>query len=246
MEHKRQVRSYTRRGGRVPERLTKAYEQCGDLYVLGGLERELFDVPKIDIDAAFGRTAPLVVEIGSGGGDQLVARAKERPDLNVLGVEVWQPGILQTVMKARNAEVTNLRIIYADVAESLAQILDGQAPEEIWTFFPDPWPKAKHHKRRLVTPEFAGFIVSLLPTGGIWRLATDWTEYAWEMRDAIAATPEFTNPHEGERCEDIDPADNGIRGGFAPRWEGRTLTRFEKRGMKEGRVIRDLTAVKNG
>ena len=111
---------------------------------------------------------------------------------------------------------------------------------ELWTFFADPWPKTRHRKRRLVAPEFAGIAAALLVDGGLWRLATDWADYAWQMRDVIESTPGLENVYAGERPDEEDPA--GPRGGFAPRFEGRVRTAFERRAGREGREVRDLCA----
>lgn len=111
---------------------------------------------------------------------------------------------------------------------------------ELWTFFADPWPKTRHKKRRLVAPEFAGIAAALLVDEGLWRLATDWADYAWQMRDVIESTPGLENVYAGERPDEDDPA--GLRGGFAPRFPGRVRTAFERRAGREGREVRDLCA----
>lgn len=111
---------------------------------------------------------------------------------------------------------------------------------ELWTFFADPWPKTRHKKRRLVAPEFAGIAASLLVDGGLWRLATDWADYAWQMRDVIESTPGLENVYAGQRPDEDDP--KGLHGGFAPRFEGRVRTAFERRAAREGREVRDLCA----
>jgi tRNA (guanine-N7-)-methyltransferase len=113
---------------------------------------------------------------------------------------------------------------------------------ELWTFFPDPWRKAKHHKRRLVNELFAATVAGVLEPGGTWRLATDWENYAWQMRDVVEASPHFTNPHAGERPDPADPEPE--RGGFAPRFEGRLLTHFEERGRLADRPPHDIVGVR--
>lgn len=113
---------------------------------------------------------------------------------------------------------------------------------EVWTFFPDPWRKSRHHKRRLVSPLFARTVAGVLEPGGDWRLATDWDDYAWQMRDVVEACDFFDNPHRGERPDAADPEPG--RGGFAPRFEGRLLTHFEDRGHKAGRAPHDVHVIR--
>src|SRR5690606_14541673 len=133
---------------------------------------------RLDPVAVFGRRAPLVVEVGSGNGEALVRAARERPDLDLLGFEVWLPGIGHALaqVQAAGADGTrpgNLRLVPADAAQALGTLLAPGSVEEVWTFFPDPWPKTRHHKRRLVTPQFARTVATVLRPGGLWRLATD-------------------------------------------------------------------------
>lgn len=232
----------------MPERHQRALAEHGDDF--------LIDVPmlgagtmidpgyRLDAAAAFGRTAPLIVEIGSGGGDCVVAAAAQMPDTDFLAVEVWRPGVAHTITKALAADVTNLRLICADAAQALPTMLPPSSVAEIWTFFPDPWPKAKHHKRRLVQPEFASAVSTLLVRGGTWRLATDWADYAWQIRDVVEACPTLINDHAGRLADEGDPHvdPRGAHGGFAPRFAGRAMTRFERKGLRADRVIRDVAA----
>ncbi|WP_418983033.1 tRNA (guanine(46)-N(7))-methyltransferase TrmB, partial [Actinotignum sanguinis] len=199
----------------------------------------------------------------------IVAAAAAHPERNFLALEVWVPGIAKLVSKAVEAGVDNIRVIEADAAQALpvlfglecAGLVRGEdvttcgpersathpnaanpRVEQVWTFFPDPWRKARHHKRRLVAAPFATVVAGMLREGGAWRLATDWDNYAWQMRDVVEASPYFTNPHAGERPNPADPTPE--RGGFAPRWEERVLTRFEERGIAAGRTIHDILAVR--
>ncbi len=240
------TRSFTRRGGRMPDRHEKVMTDHGETYVLdlplNGTDTTLDDGYRFDQAAAFGRTAPLVVEIGSGAGDCVVHAAAQRPDLDFLAFEVWRPGVAHTIAKAVAAEVTNLRIAVADAAWSLPLMMAPGSLHEVWTFFPDPWPKKKHHKRRLVQPEFALKIAELLEPQGSWRLATDWADYAWQMRDVVEDCPAFVNPYAGRLADAGDPEVDreGARGGFAPRFELRPITRFERKGLAVDRIVRDL------
>lgn len=240
------TRSFTRRGGRMPERHHRALSDNGEQYVLDVPRKPGTTQPvdgfRLDIAEVFGRRAKLVVEIGSGAGDQIVHAALEHPETDFIALEVWRPGIAQTISKAVHAGVTNVRLIEIDASEALDRLFAPGSVDEVWTFFPDPWPKTKHHKRRLVQLGFADVVADVLVPGGTWRLATDWADYAWYMRDVVEASPRFTNPWTGRLADagdaHVDP--EGARGGFAPRFEGRTTTRFETKGLKVERIVRDL------
>lgn len=240
------TRSFTRRGGRMPERHERAMAQHGDFYVLdlplNGTDTTLDPSYRFDREAAFGRRAPLIVEIGSGSGDAVVHAAQQLPDTDFLAFEVWRPGVAHTIAKAVDAGVRNLRVAIADAAWSLPLMMEPGSLAEVWTFFPDPWPKKKHHKRRLVQPEFAAQVAELLVPGGSWRLATDWADYAWQMRTVAEDCPAFDNPHRGRLADpgDVDVDPEGDRGGFAPRFELRPITRFEKKGLAVDRIVRDV------
>ncbi len=184
--------------------------------------------PPLDLGTLFGRTAPLLVEIGSGTGDSLVPMAAARPDWNVLAFEVFQPAVASTLGKLAAAGVGNVRLLMHDAVGGLTHLLTPASVDEVWTFFPDPWHKTRHHKRRLVSPEFAGLVASRLTDTGTWRLATDWDDYAEWMREVLDVAPGLVNVHAGD-------------GGWAPRFADRPVTRFESRGLAAGRTIRDLT-----
>ncbi|MBM9432768.1 tRNA (guanosine(46)-N7)-methyltransferase TrmB [Flaviflexus equikiangi] len=238
----RRITSFVPRSGRIPERQERALRAHGATYII---DAEIDDTYVLTerprLEESFGRQAPLIVEIGAGAGDQIVAHAKQHPENNYLALEVWWPGVASSVSRIVREGVDNVRLLNADAVVALPLLFgQGEKPVEVWTFFPDPWQKARHRKRRLVTPSFAQIVADILPTGGVWRLATDWDDYAWQMRDAIAAVPELVNPHAGQRIDEDDPGDEGIVGGFAPRWEGRITTRFETRGLGENRRIHDL------
>ncbi|MDO4887165.1 MAG: tRNA (guanosine(46)-N7)-methyltransferase TrmB [Actinomycetaceae bacterium] len=202
---------------------------------------------RCDLSEAFGRQAPLVVEIGPGSGEQLVAYAKAHPERDILAFEAWHVAIARCVAGAVRAGVDNIRLVEADAAQALAVIFGHQANArvaEVWTFFPDPWRKSRHRKRRLVTRAFASDVATVLAPGGLWRLATDWDDYAWQMRDEIEASEFFDNEHAGQRPDPQDPQPD--RGGFAPRWQERIMTRFESRGIEAGRTVHDLVFRRRG
>ncbi len=196
--------------------------------------------------AVFGRDAPLVVEVGTGAGDCVVAAAAADPERDFLALEVWRPGVGQTISQAVRAGVGNLRVLGADAASVFDFVLPTGSVEQVWTFFPDPWPKARHHKRRLVAPDFAADVARVLTPGGRWRLATDWDDYAWAMRDVLRGSPDFVNPNAGRLADPRDVgADPGVpQGDFAPRFQGRVMTRFERKGLDAGRVVHDLDVVR--
>ena len=173
--------------------------------------RDVFDDP----------SAPLVVEIGSGIGEATAALAAARPAYNVLAFEVWHPGVAETFLRLEDAGVKNVRMVSVDAVWSLEHLLGEGEVAELWTFFPDPWPKQRHHRRRLVQQPFAGLAASRLVRGGTWRLATDWPAYAEQMREVLDAEPL-------------------LEGGVVERWEERPRTRFERRGVADGRPITDL------
>ncbi len=178
----------------------------------------------VDWDAAFGRSAPRVVEIGPGHGESIVSLALERADLDIIGFEVFEPAIAGIVARLHAAGTTNVRLVQADGEQGLRTLFGPRSLTQVVTYFPDPWHKARHHKRRLVDARFAGLVAERLAPGGTWRLATDWEDYALVMRDVLDACPGLVNLHAG----------------WAPRPDVRPLTRFEARGLAAGRTIRDL------
>jgi tRNA (guanine-N7-)-methyltransferase len=163
----------------------------------------------------------LVVEIGSGTGESLAAMAAARPSYDVLGFEVWKPGVAQTFLHLERTGATNVRMMSVDAVWCLEHLFGPGQLAGLWTFFPDPWHKKRHHKRRLVTPEFAALAVSRLAPGAHWRLATDWSDYADQIGEVLDAEP-------------------GFDGGVVERWEERPMTKFERRGIREGRSVTDF------
>lgn len=240
------TKSFTRRSRELPVNLLRTWEAHADRYVIeprrGVGYTTVADDFHLDTEELFGRRAPLTLEIGSGTGEQIVAAAAANPDRDYLALEVWVPGIAKLISKAVDAGVVNIRVLEADVAQALPIMLGDACLDEVWTFFPDPWRKARHRKRRLVSDEFALQVARVLRDGGVWRLATDWDDYAWQMRDVIEGCPLFENPHVGQRPDPEDPEPE--RGGFAPRYEGRVVTHFEMRGIDAGRRVRDVIGVR--
>ncbi len=214
---RRTVRSFVRREGRITPAQRQALERLLPRYALPqGL---------IDLDAAFGRRAPRHLEIGFGMGDQLLALAEAHPEIDFIGVEVYRPGVGRLLARAEAAGLGNLRVACEDAVECLARLPEG-ALEAIYILFPDPWPKKRHHKRRLIQRPFTDRLARALTPGGRLHLATDWEDYAQWMREVLDETPGLVNLHP-------EP-------GFAPRPAWRILTKFERRGLRRGHGVWDL------
>ncbi|HYE34389.1 tRNA (guanosine(46)-N7)-methyltransferase TrmB [Methylocaldum sp.] len=183
-----------------------------------------------DYEAIFGRSAPLVVEIGFGNGETLAQLAGNQPQTNFLGIEVHRPGVGQLLLRLQARELSNIRIFCADAVEVLTnQIADGSL-SGVNLFFPDPWPKKRHHKRRLVNPEFISLITRKLKSGGFFHAATDWEDYAQQMLDVL------------ERCDQLENTAGETK--FSPRPAHRALTKFECRGQKLGHGVWDLIFIR--
>ncbi|MDN4173830.1 tRNA (guanosine(46)-N7)-methyltransferase TrmB [Nocardioides sp. SOB77] len=214
----REVLSYSRRGSRFTPRQAEAWAAHQERWVIPD---EAVDRPGFSLERWFGRRAPLVVEIGSGVGEATAALAAARPAHDVLAFEVWRPGVADTLWKLADAGADNVRLCGVDAVWSMEHLLGEGSVEELWTFFPDPWRKARHHKRRLVSADFARLAASRLRPGAIWRLATDWADYAEQMIEVLGAEP-------------------SLEGGVVERWADRPVTRFERKGVEAGRTITDL------
>jgi tRNA (guanine-N7-)-methyltransferase len=227
---RREVVSFVRRSTRMRPQHLRAWERLRHAYVLEVPRRSsstsIAPGQPLDLAAAFGRHAPLVVEIGPGTGESLVAMAAARPEVDVLAFEVYLPGVARAVSRLHEEQVGNVRLVQADAVDGLTHLLTPASVDEVWTFFPDPWPKARHHTRRLVDPAFADLVASRLRPGGSWLLATDWAGYAEQIREVLDEHPDF------ESLGDLD--------GWAARLAARPLTRFERRGLDAGRSVRDL------
>ncbi|MGW3471390.1 tRNA (guanosine(46)-N7)-methyltransferase TrmB [Saccharopolyspora sp. NPDC000995] len=182
----------------------------------------------LDLATWFGRSAPVVLEIGSGMGETTSQLVAAQPDANYLAVEVYKPGLAQLMLRAEKLEVTNLRLLRGDAIVLLRDHIEPASLAEVRIYFPDPWPKKRHHKRRLVQPDSVALIASRLAPGGVLHLATDWENYAEQMLEVCQAEPQLCNRYPDEP------------GGWAPRPEWRPVTKFENRAHEEGREIRDL------
>jgi tRNA (guanine-N7-)-methyltransferase len=213
------VRSYVLRGGRITRAQRRALEE-----LLPRLGIPYAPVP-LDLDAAFGRRAPRILEIGFGNGDTLVALAAAAPEKDFIGVEVHPPGVGHCLLAAEAAGLRNVRVIAHDAVEVAANMLPPASLDEVLLYFPDPWPKKRHHKRRIVQPGFAALLASRLKPGGLFKLATDWEPYAAWMLEVLDASPNFENAAPDGGCVDRP---------------GRAATRFERRGRRLGHAVFDL------
>lgn len=222
---RRGVVSFVQRG----ERMTAGQQRAWDARwpalgkVLDGTDGGGLDLPEW-----FGREAPLLLEIGSGMGESTAALAAAAGHVNYLAVEMYKPGLAQLLMRADALGLTNLRLLRADAVVLLRWHLRPDSLSAIRVFFPDPWPKKRHHKRRLVNAEFVALAASRLRPGGTLHLATDWVSYAEQMMACCTDEPALVNPYR------IQP------GGWAPRPLWRPVTKFERRAYCEGREVHDL------
>ena len=224
-EGRRRVRSFVLRQGRFTPAQQRAFDELWPRFGL-----DYTGTPR-DFDAAFGRHAPRVLEIGFGNGEALRFAAARDPARDYLGIEVHAPGVGRLLNALAADDARNVRLYHHDAVEVLAHEVadgspDGGGLDEIRIYFPDPWHKKRHHKRRLVQPEFANLIVAKLAPGGRLHLATDWQDYAEQMWDVLDATPGLRN-RAGPR-------------GSVPRPEWRPQTHFETRGQKLGHGVWDL------
>ncbi|MBS0387432.1 MAG: tRNA (guanosine(46)-N7)-methyltransferase TrmB [Proteobacteria bacterium] len=211
----RAVRSFVRRAGRQTPAQQRALVELWPRYgVPGG------DSP-IDLAALFGRVAPCTIEIGFGNGAHLAARALAEPERDFLGIEVHRAGLGHLLRAAAAANLANVRVIEQDAVEVLAVRIAPDSLDEVQILFPDPWPKKRHHKRRLIQPEFATLVASRLRIGGRLHLATDWEPYAQQMRDVLDGCPQLATVTDAHLL-------------------ARAATRFEQRGLRLGHGVCDL------
>ncbi|MBR9858668.1 MAG: tRNA (guanosine(46)-N7)-methyltransferase TrmB [Gammaproteobacteria bacterium] len=217
---KRKIRSFVRREGR----LTKGQEKAmAEQWPVMGIE---YSAEQLDLDAVFGRAAPRVLEIGFGMGASLVEMARVAPELDYIGIEVHTPGVGACLMGAAEAGLTNLRVMCHDAVEVFEHMLPEQSLDRVQLFFPDPWHKTRHHKRRIVQPAFVEMLRSKLKIGGEFHMATDWENYAEHMLEVMNAAPGYTNAT--------------TEGDYMPRPDYRPLTKFEQRGHRLGHGVWDL------
>jgi tRNA (guanine-N7-)-methyltransferase len=219
-DHPRSIRSFVIRAGRITPAQQRALQELWPKYGLA------FTPEPLDGRMLFGRDAPRTLEIGFGNGENLLALASAHPQRDFLGVEVHRPGVGRLLLALEARAVANVRVICHDAVEVLGQQIPPQWLEEILLLFPDPWPKKRHHKRRLIQPPFAQLLHSRLMHGGVLRVATDWQPYALEILETLGAVPGLANL--------------AAKGGFVARPAERAPTRFERRGERLGHEVWDL------
>lgn len=217
-------RSYARMAGRLSPTQERAMEEWGHLVVTPTNEFLTAVDPSFMLDGGtlFGNDRPVLLEVGSGTGTQAVAYASAHPEVNVVAVEVWREGIADTLLAGH--DLPNLRVVRADAATLLHGSAAPGSLAEVWTYFPDPWRKARHAKRRIVNERFAADVTRALVPGGIWRLATDWADYAAHMHAVLAAT-----------SLTVVPADRGPR----------VVTKYEEKARRAGRAVHEFWAVRD-
>lgn len=201
--------SFVRRGDRLTTRRQKTWDRAAGTYIVDvARDRAATSVAEgtqVEWARVFGRSAPLVVDIGSGLGESTVQGAVDHPDWDLISVEVYTPGLAALLVQIEDRGLENVRGVQANAPEVLDQMLPAGGVQEVWVFFPDPWHKTKHHKRRLVSALFADRVARVLAPGGTLRLATDWSSYAVHMREVMQAHPEFENAHPGRAAGPESP-----------------------------------------
>ncbi len=220
LTHPAGVRSFVLRAGRITSAQERALTQ---LWPRFGVD---FTPAPFDLDLLFGRTAPRVVEVGFGNGENLSALAAAQPERDYLGIEVHRPGVGRVLLEVEKAQLTNVRVSNHDAVEVFQHQLPPDSLDEVLVLFPDPWHKKRHHKRRLLNAAFVQLVASRLKPGGVFRAATDWEPYAQEM------LPTFSG------CALLENL--SADGAYVPRPQSRVLTRFERRGHRLGHGVRDL------
>ena len=217
--HDRRIRSFVRREGRLTAGQQRNLDNLWPRYGLA------MPTALLDWDAIFGRTAPRTLEIGFGAGEVLADLAIRHPDEDFIGIEVYLTGVGRLLGALEDAGVTNARVFNLDAVEVLKAGFADDSLDNVLLYFPDPWPKKRHHKRRIMHPPFADEIARVLKSGGLWRLATDWANYAEHMREVLDAHEAFENV--------------GDVGGFVSE-PPRAGTRFEARGRRKGHEVFDM------
>ncbi|HUG24177.1 tRNA (guanosine(46)-N7)-methyltransferase TrmB [Piscinibacter sp.] len=216
--HRRSIRSFVVRAGRMGTGQSRALADLGPRFVLP------YAPTVLDFDATFGRLGPVILEIGFGMGDATAAIAQAMPDTRFLGVEVHTPGVGALLKHIGEKELANVRIVQHDAVEVLEHMIAPGSLAGVHVFFPDPWHKKRHHKRRLIQSPFVALLASRLAPGGRLHCATDWLPYAEQMLEVLSGEPLLENTADG----------------YAPRPDYRPLTKFENRGLKLGHGVWDL------
>ncbi len=217
----RSIRSFVIRNGRLTKAQASALKRLLPKFGIEYREQSLFNLSEL-----FGRQAPVWLEIGFGNGDALLDMATRYPETDFIGIEVHEPGVGQALMGIESRQLTNVRIVQHDAMEVLGQMVPSASLNRVLLFFPDPWRKKRHFKRRIVQKEFIELVTDKLETGGVLHCATDWQDYAEWMLEKLQASENLVNQ------SDTDA--------YSPRPEWRTNTRFEQRGERLGHEVFDL------
>lgn len=220
----KKIRSFVRRQGRMTPSQQHAIDNYWQHYGLS-LDEQL-----IDFDSVFGRKAKRIVEIGFGNGDSLFEMAKQSPDTDFIGIEVHKPGVGHLLNLLHTHQVNNVRIICDDAVDVLSLMIPDESLEAVYLFFPDPWPKKRHHKRRIVQENFVELVAQKLFFGGRFHMATDWVNYAEHMLQMMQQSENFNN---------LAGANH-----YCERPSYRPLTKFEQRGQRLGHEVRDLIFIR--
>ena len=218
--HHRAIRSFVVRAGRMTSAQERAWRELWPALGIDNGEAPL------DFTAAFGRDAPVTLEIGFGNGESLVALAFAHAERNYLGLEVHPPGVGHLLLRCEAAKLNNVRVICEDAVQVLQRRVPDASLDEVLLYFPDPWPKKRHHKRRIVQPSFVELVTRKLKPGGVFRMATDWQPYAEHMLATTGGSTVLRN--------------ESATGDYVERPDSRPLTRFERRGQRLGHGVWDL------
>ena len=220
LDKRQRIRSYVLRTGRMTPGQRRAYDEGWQRW---GLEHACEALP---FDTVFGRPGPRILEIGFGMGQSLAEMARANPDANFIGIEVHRPGVGRLLHSIAEHDIRNIRVYCHDAVEILRDCIPDASLDTVQIFFPDPWHKKRHNKRRLIQPGFVALLASKLKPGGTLHLATDWEDYAHQMMVVLIAAEKLSN--------------TGSEGEFAERPEYRPLTKFELRGERLGHGVWDL------
>lgn len=222
--HLRKIRSFVKREGRITARQQTALATLWDDY---GID---YSSKPLDLTKVFARSAPKNLEIGFGKGEAIISMAETYPDEDFLGIEVFQPGVGQVLAHAKDKGLSNIRVMTKDAIEVLENQVCDASIDSVYLFFPDPWHKRKHNKRRIINNAFAELLARKLKQQGHFFLATDWEEYAQQMLTTLSASPHFANASSSQP--------------FSPRNPRRPLTKYERRGHKLGHQVWDLDFIR--
>ncbi|GHT60362.1 tRNA (guanine-N(7)-)-methyltransferase [Spirochaetia bacterium] len=227
------IKSYVIRAGRMSDAQKRSYDMLSPRFCIPFASNAKTELALLNYNHCFGNENPVTIEIGFGMGIATAMIAEANPQQNYLGLEVHKPGIGRLLWEIEKRNLQNIRIIEHDAVEVLQQMISANSAAAFHIFFPDPWPKKRHHKRRLITRPFTDLLAEKLQSGAYIYMVTDWDDYGnWALAE-LSATPGLRNPHEG-----------GMYGGFAPHQEWRPRTKFEQKGIDKNHKVQELYFVK--